>query len=151
MENKSIKDTLMEKLHWQYKNETDLVDSMSESDPSLDFFKGRQKGFEMAMLLVNGLLNQYEQEKKATNDKEVRIDWNFASTLGLIERINSELLHPLGLAMCRDVSTGVSPYLLVAEDKVWTYSPDFKPLPVLRSEEIHQIIELNVNQQNEVQ
>lgn len=147
MENKSIKDLLMEQLQKQYQNETDLVDSLPESDPSLSYFNGRQKGFEMAMLLVNGLLNQYEQEKKATNDKEVRIDWNFASTLGLIERINSELLHPLGLAMCRDVSTGVSPYLLVAEDKVWTYGPDFKPLPVLRSEEIHQIIELNVKKE----
>lgn len=51
------------------------------------------------------------------------IDWNKASELGLIEKINRELLHPLGLALCREVETGKSPGLLIADDGCWKY-PD---------------------------
>ncbi len=51
-----------------------------------------------------------------------KIDWNEASNRGLIVRINTEILHPLGLAMCRNVKDGTSPYLLVSDDGVWTYS-----------------------------
>jgi hypothetical protein len=67
-----------------------------------------------------------------------KIDWNTASNLGLIERINREVLHPLGLAMCRDTDTGVSPCLLVAEDGKWEYSKDIEPKPKLTKEEIQQ-------------
>jgi hypothetical protein len=52
------------------------------------------------------------------------IDWNQASDLGLIERINSEILHPLGLAMTRDPDTGISDRLLVSDDGAWEYGPD---------------------------
>ncbi|WP_436718977.1 DUF7415 domain-containing protein, partial [Vibrio cholerae] len=34
------------------------------------------------------------------------IDWNKMSELGLIEKINREILHPLGLAITRNVETG---------------------------------------------
>lgn len=51
------------------------------------------------------------------------IDWNEASRLGLIERINREILHPMGLAMCRDVDTGTSPCILVSPDGEFCY-PD---------------------------
>ena len=51
-----------------------------------------------------------------------RIDWNEASRQGLIERINTEILHPLGLAMCRTPEDGGSPGLLVAEDGLWEYA-----------------------------
>lgn len=53
--------------------------------------------------------------------KQATIDWNEASNRGLIVRINTEILHPLGLAMCRNVEDGTSPYLLVSDDGVWTY------------------------------
>lgn len=52
------------------------------------------------------------------------INWNQASELGLIERINTEILHPLGLAMARDPNTGVSDCLFVAPDGAWEYDPD---------------------------
>lgn len=51
-----------------------------------------------------------------------KIDWNEASARGLIVRINTEILHPLGLAMCRDAVNGTSPHLLVSDDGVFTYS-----------------------------
>lgn len=54
------------------------------------------------------------------------IDWNKASELGLIERINREILHPLGLAMSRNVETGTSDNLLVANDGIWHYDPKMK-------------------------
>lgn len=49
------------------------------------------------------------------------INWKQASELGLVERINTEILHPLGLAMCYDPSTGHSDALLLAKDGVWEY------------------------------
>lgn len=43
------------------------------------------------------------------------------SELGLIEHINRLFLHPLGLAISRDPSTGHSTQILVADDGVWEY------------------------------
>jgi len=54
------------------------------------------------------------------------IDWNMMSELGLIERINVEILHPLGLAMSRNVETGVSEEILISEDGLWEYAPNRK-------------------------
>ena len=51
------------------------------------------------------------------------IDWNEISRLGLIERINREIMHPLGYAVCREVETGMSPGALVSPDGQWVY-PD---------------------------
>lgn len=51
-----------------------------------------------------------------------QIDWNEASRQGLVERINTEILHPLGLAMVRTVEDGASPGLLVADDGQWVYA-----------------------------
>lgn len=50
-----------------------------------------------------------------------RINWNQASELGLIVRINREILHPLGLAMCRNPENGASDMLLVSPDGIWEY------------------------------
>lgn len=49
------------------------------------------------------------------------IDWNKMSELNLISHINKEILHPLGLAICRNTKTGESPYVAVAEDGEWEY------------------------------
>lgn len=49
------------------------------------------------------------------------ISWNELSARGLIVRINSEILHPLGLAVFRDPQTGVSQGALIASDGVWAY------------------------------
>lgn len=54
------------------------------------------------------------------------IDWNEMSKLGLIERINREILHPLGLAMSRTLETGHSEKVLVSEDGEWEYSPGIR-------------------------
>ena len=51
------------------------------------------------------------------------LNWNDMSSLGLIEKINTEILHPLGLSMSRDPETGVSQYIFVADDWFWEYYP----------------------------
>ena len=51
------------------------------------------------------------------------IDWNQMSDLGLLERINREILHPLGLAASRDIKTGHSTAILVSDDGEWEYDP----------------------------
>jgi hypothetical protein len=49
------------------------------------------------------------------------IDWNELSKRGLIERINREILHPIGLAVCRDPDTGTSPGAFVSPDGKFCY------------------------------
>jgi hypothetical protein len=76
------------------------------------------------------------------------IDWNGASELGLIERINREILHPLGLAMTRNPETGASEKLLIADDGVWTYSPEIKPCNI-SDEDIKKELDLIVHSQQD--
>ena len=67
------------------------------------------------------------------------IDWNEMSRLGLLERINTEICHPLGLAICRDVETGNSPSILIADDGKWEY-PDDGDTTILPDDEIREIL-----------
>ncbi|MNP80999.1 hypothetical protein D3C76_1792490 [compost metagenome] len=55
------------------------------------------------------------------------IDWNEISRLGLHERINREIMHPLGLAIFRVVETGASPGAYVAPDGVFEYAHPAAP------------------------
>lgn len=74
------------------------------------------------------------------------IDWNDASALGLIHEINSKILHPLGLAMTRNPSTGASDIILVADDGIYQYAPSVhidKP-PTTNQELIERISELGI-------
>lgn len=64
------------------------------------------------------------------------IDWNTMSEFGLIKRINTEILHPLGLAISRNPENGVSESILVADDGVWEYSEKIKNQKVMTDEEI---------------
>lgn len=49
------------------------------------------------------------------------VDWNELSRRGLIIRINNEVLHPLGLAVCRN-DHGASPGAMVSDDGKWEYA-----------------------------
>lgn len=59
-------------------------------------------------------------------DKYERIDWNEISRRGLLERINREIMHPLGLAVCRVVETGQSPGALVSDDGPFCYPEGYR-------------------------
>lgn len=52
------------------------------------------------------------------------LDWNELSALGLIVRINAEILHPLGLAIFRDPASGISAGAMIAPDGKWEYAPE---------------------------
>lgn len=58
------------------------------------------------------------------------IDWNEISRRGLLVRINREIMHPLGLAICRDPETGTSPGAIVSLDGAFVYAEDIGPVPV---------------------
>ncbi|WP_114500271.1 DUF7415 domain-containing protein [Klebsiella variicola] len=47
------------------------------------------------------------------------LDWNELSALGLIVRINTEVLHPIGLALFRDPATGSLAEAMIAPDGKW--------------------------------
>lgn len=68
------------------------------------------------------------------------INWNQASELGLVERINREVLHPLGLAMTRTPATGFSHSILVAPDKEFTYAPNIERKPIISTSALHDMI-----------
>lgn len=55
------------------------------------------------------------------------IDWNEISHLGLHERINREIMHPLGLAIFRVVETGISPGAYVSPDGFFEYATPVTP------------------------
>jgi len=67
------------------------------------------------------------------------IDWNKMSELGLLERINREICHPLGLAVSRDIKTGGSTRILIADDGKWEYDPKMKT-GVISDDEVRKII-----------
>lgn len=56
--------------------------------------------------------------------KPETIDWNEISRRGLLVRINREIMHPLGLAVCRNPETGSSPGAVVSDDGPWVYPED---------------------------
>ena len=50
-----------------------------------------------------------------------KLDWNELSDLGLVERINKEILHPLGIAVYRDPEDGTSSGALISPDGEFSY------------------------------
>ncbi|MBQ4838820.1 DUF7415 domain-containing protein [Pseudoalteromonas luteoviolacea] len=54
------------------------------------------------------------------------IDWNTISELGLLEKINTEIMHPLGLAVSRNPETGLSNGAFISPDGVFNYAPGSK-------------------------
>lgn len=54
------------------------------------------------------------------------IDWNELSRLGLMVRINREILHPLGLALSRDPETGKSGGAVVSDNGPFCYPDDLE-------------------------
>lgn len=68
------------------------------------------------------------------------INWNEMSELGLLRRINRDILHPLGLAISRNPKTGCSEEILIASDGEWEYSPEIAAKKDLTAEEIKEFL-----------
>ncbi len=67
------------------------------------------------------------------------IDWNQLSELGLLERINREILHPLGLAAMRSPTDGSSIGALVSDDGVFEYDKSIKTKAITDKEVIERL------------
>ncbi len=63
------------------------------------------------------------------------------SELGLIYRINKEILHPLGLAVSRNPDTGFSEEIYISDDGEWEYD-ETKIRISLSKEEIQQKLKI---------
>lgn len=69
------------------------------------------------------------------------INWNQISELGLLERINKEIMHPLGLAVFRDTADGSSGGAFVADDGVFQYAEGMQ-LKNFDSEKVKEMLAL---------
>ena len=83
---------------------------------------------------LNGDVEKSRLKKEGASDMK-HIDWNQMSELGLLERINREILHPLGLAACCEEDTGISFKVLVADDGVWEFDPEMETT-IISNEEV---------------
>ncbi|NNS09336.1 hypothetical protein HHI26_20665 [Erwinia sp. JH02] len=54
------------------------------------------------------------------------MDWNELSRRGLLRRINTEILHSIGLAVFRNPANGQSGGAFIADDGIWEYAKDLK-------------------------
>ena len=63
------------------------------------------------------------------------INWNQMSELGLIYKINKEILHPIGLSISRNPENGHSEAILIADDGAWCYDENPNRV-ILSSKEI---------------
>lgn len=61
------------------------------------------------------------QSRQAAQQQYEWIDWNELSKRGLLERINREIMHPMGLEVFRDPKTGKSGGALISPDGVFQY------------------------------
>ena len=68
------------------------------------------------------------------------------SELGLIERINREVLHTLGLAICRTPETGASEAVLVAPDGKFEYSTNLKSTLLNKEQITSKLLEMSTGQ-----
>lgn len=75
------------------------------------------------------------------------IDWNQLSELGLVERINRQILFPMGLAVTRITSSGVSPGCVVSDGGQFYFTGETKD--VLTDDQIKARIQ-QMNQKDQV-
>ena len=57
-------------------------------------------------------------------DEYNAVDWMELSRMGLVEKINREILHPIGLAVFYNPETGVSGGAVISPDGFWKYPED---------------------------
>ena len=70
------------------------------------------------------------------------------SELGLIERINREIMHPLGLAISRNPKTGMSEHIFVADDGFFEYGNIEST--VISDEEVIQNLKVTLSNHTEI-
>lgn len=66
------------------------------------------------------------KEKEVDFSLPQLVDFNILSKLGLIYKINHEVLHPLGLALGYNPDCGDSDGAFLSSDDKWEYSPELE-------------------------
>ena len=98
-------------------------------------------------------------KKSATiKEKFKTINWNEASKIGLIDDINTKVLHPIGMSITRNIIGGASPCILQDGNSAWTHGNEYETKasvrdgvatffddgePKLNEQQINFLIELN--------
>lgn len=67
------------------------------------------------------------------------LDWNQMASIGLVERINREILHKIGLAISINRETGSSDAVFISPDGVWEY-PDDKESGVIDDDKVKELL-----------
>lgn len=78
-------------------------------------------------------MNPTNDTTKPANETLASVDWAALAKLGLLARINHEILHPLGYSAFYVVENGTSPGALIAESGRWQFSPEQMALRGLQS------------------
>lgn len=93
-------------------------------DSALMFEDAARRGVDFPPQRVGHLiLTAYKTPEPVTMGGKLHevIDWNEIADRGLLYRINNEIMHPLGLAIMRDLDTGESRGALVSPDGKWEF------------------------------
>lgn len=77
-------------------------------------------------------------------DPLMQVDWNKLSELGLLERFNREILHPLGIAAFFNPETGQSGGALISNDGEFEYAPNM-PTKITPNDEVRAKIKAHVD------
>ncbi|QHJ78820.1 MAG: hypothetical protein [Caudoviricetes sp.] len=75
------------------------------------------------------------------------VDFNTLSRMGLIFKINKEILHPLGLAISYDKDVGDSEGAIIAEDGKWEFSAKSEAIGYERLEILNEQIKTKTIQE----
>lgn len=69
-------------------------------------------------------LLRYVDKEFSGDCRQASLTYNELSALGLVYKINKEVLHPLGLALHYNVDDGVSEGVYISPDRVYEYSEE---------------------------
>lgn len=71
--------------------------------------------------------------KSATiKEKFETVNWNEASKLGLVDKINEQVLHPIGMSITRNSNSGASPCILKNNGGEWEHENEYEINAFLR-------------------
>jgi len=104
-----------------------------------EIFKAlKDAGYEHAIDAETGVIDMAGIALDTEAKQYQTVDWCELSRSGIVERINREITHPMGLAVFYDPDTGVSGGAMVAPDGAWQYPEDIRddePIPTPRTAE----------------
>lgn len=81
------------------------------------------------------MMNNKDLYPRQAGDPLMQMDWNKISEIGLLERLNREILHPLGIAVFFNPETGQSGGALISNDGEFEFDPSM-PTKIIPEDEV---------------